>query len=128
MMISQSEIQTEDVETILLPNVNDPNKISFHIRLALDTSKLPQSKHAENAAQLVMTYTGHNFQNCSTELILSRNLKEMIGNISPSCFTESTLLDHVKRIKSIISDRASIQCYYIVYTYYEKKTHCDVFL
>lgn len=107
LLISQSEIQTEDVETILLPNVNDPTKIAFHIRLALDTSKLPQSKHAENAAQLVITFSGNNFQHCYTELVLSKNLREMIGNINPTCFTESTLIDHVKRIKSIISDRVS---------------------
>ncbi|XP_015122889.1 BRISC and BRCA1-A complex member 2 [Diachasma alloeum] len=121
-LLSETEICSEDVELILLPNSTQPEEAHFLIRIAIDFSKLP-GKHAvinSDAVLLLVTFQGPHWNRITPHLYFSKDLEETFGGSNalhlPSFPEDKSLMEYVPEVKKSINDKINL-----LITTFEKK-------
>lgn len=121
-LVSRTEICSEDVELVLLPDTNQPDEVHLLIRIAMDFSVLP-GRHtvlSNDAAMLLVTFQGPTWNRITPTLYFSKNLEETFGSSSiqhlPSFPKDKMLMDYVHEVKKFISDKIKL-----ITTNFEKK-------
>ncbi|XP_034945718.1 BRISC and BRCA1-A complex member 2-like [Chelonus insularis] len=110
-LLSKTEICDEDVEMILLPTVINPSEVHFLIRIAVDFSRLPKKSYLCNYDIIVLhiMYRGNNWNRITPQLLISKNLEEILGESNnfhlPPVSTERHLMDYVLEIKKLVSTK-----------------------
>ncbi|XP_014604907.1 PREDICTED: BRCA1-A complex subunit BRE-like isoform X1 [Polistes canadensis] len=112
-------ISPDDIEVTLLPMSIKPIEACFSIRLDIDFSQLPtRANQSENdAAKLVVTFCGPDWNCIVPNLYLSKNLEETFsGAFSlhiPQFLPNTYLTAYIPKIKELIMDKINtINQYY----------------
>ncbi|XP_024938236.1 BRISC and BRCA1-A complex member 2-like [Cephus cinctus] len=129
-LVGETEICAEDVEMILLPSGTRPTEARFLIRMAMDFSQLPaRSNQSRNdAAMLLVTFHGQDWNHIIPQLYLSKSLEEAFGGPSalhiPPFPPDKYLMDYVPEVKKFISEKIN----FLALCFERKKSFVTVLL
>ncbi|KAK2575710.1 hypothetical protein KPH14_012099 [Odynerus spinipes] len=120
MLIHDMQISPKDIEVILLPVGTKPIEARFSIRLDIDFSQLPPTRTNQsqnNAAMLLVTFRGQDWNCVIPNLYLSKSLEETFSEAAslhiPPILPNSYLTAYIPKVKKLITDKINtiIQCY-----------------
>lgn len=113
VLVESTGIEISDVEIILLPLGGKPTEARFLINLTVDVSELPERSNSTDdcMAQLIVTFSGENWNRIQPELRFSKSLDNLLGVTSglrvPPFPADKCLMDYVPEIRKFIEKKVN---------------------
>ncbi|XP_034173802.1 BRISC and BRCA1-A complex member 2 [Osmia lignaria lignaria] len=111
MLMTSTEVKSEDVEMILLPFGSKPTEARFVISLSVDVSQLEARtyKSESDTAMLLIIFSGTDWNRIIVQIFFSKSLEEALGGPRalnlPPLPPDKFLIDYVPEVKKCITDK-----------------------